>query len=50
MYALTFVHSVVTMFGMWIFAATGMFEVKVLEAAQVRTLCLRAARSAMPYA
>ncbi|KAK9834834.1 hypothetical protein WJX81_002364 [Elliptochloris bilobata] len=34
-YALTFVHSVVTMFGMGSFAAAGMFEVKVLRAWQV---------------
>ncbi len=34
-YALTFVHSVVTMFGMWAFAAAGMYEVKQLQALQV---------------
>lgn len=38
-YALTFLHSVVTMFGMWTFAAVGMFEPKVLAARQVRALC-----------
>ena len=34
-YALTFIHSVVTMFGMWAFAAAGMYEVKQLQALQV---------------
>ena len=50
-YALTFLHSVVTMFGMWTFAAAGMFEVKVLGAWQARALWpLRAARSVRPHA
>ena len=50
-YALTFLHSVVTMFGMWTFAAVGMFEPKVLAARQVRALCpLVQARFGMPCA
>ena len=45
-HALTFVHSLVTMFGMWSFAAAGMFEVKALGAWQARTRSpLSAARS-----
>ncbi|KAK9834827.1 hypothetical protein WJX81_001779 [Elliptochloris bilobata] len=34
-YALTFIHSAVTLLGMWTLAAVGMFEVKVLGAWQV---------------
>lgn len=34
-YALTLVHTIVTMIGMWIFAAGGIFEVKHFKALQV---------------
>lgn len=34
-YALTLVHTIVTMIGMWIFAATGIFQVKRFDALQV---------------
>lgn len=34
-YALTLVHTIVTMVGMWIFAATGIFEIKRFKALQV---------------
>lgn len=36
-YALTLVHTVVTMVGMWIFAAGGIFEVKRFKAMEVRS-------------
>lgn len=50
-YALTLLHSVVTMFGMWTFAAVGMFEVKKLGAWQVCALCpLSVACAAVHYA
>ena len=35
-YALTLVHTVVTMFGMWLFAAGKIFEVKRFRAVEVR--------------
>ena len=38
-YALTFLHSMVTTLGMWTFAAVGMFELKEMQAWQVRALC-----------
>ena len=35
-YALTLVHTVVTMIGMWLFAAGSIFEVKRFKALEVR--------------
>ncbi len=35
-YALTLVHTIVTMIGMWMFAAGGIFEIKRFKALQVR--------------
>ncbi|BDA44757.1 Solute carrier family 35 member E3 [Coccomyxa sp. Obi] len=37
-YALTLVHTIVTMIGMWIFAATGIFQVKRFDGLQVAPL------------
>ncbi|CAL8469506.1 g9047 [Coccomyxa elongata] len=37
-YALTLVHTIVTMIGMWIFAASGIFQVKRFHALQVAPL------------
>ena len=34
-YALTLVHTIVTMIGMWIFAATGIFQIKRFNGLQV---------------
>ena len=49
-YALTFLHSMVTMFGMWAFAAAKMFEVKQLKAMQVHLSASLAMPFAMPLA
>ena len=34
-YTLTLIHTIVTMVGMWLFAASGIFEVKHFKALQV---------------